>query len=104
MLLSSSGKIRLKQVAQYPSYFKHPHLESIQLIQLGHRFPPPCALHLSVLPIALDLQSGSLHRFPPPCAIHLSDLPCVLDLQSGSLHRVPPPCAIHLSVLPIALE
>ena len=79
MLLSSSGKIRLKQVAQYPSYFKYPHLESIQSIQLGHRVPPPCDLHLSVLPIALDLQSGSLHRFPPPCATHLSVLPIALE-------------------------
>ena len=102
MLLSSLGNTRLKQVAQYPSYFELPHLESIQSIQLGHRFPPPCATHLSVFPCALNLQSGSLQRFPPPCAIHLSVLPCALALQSCSLHRFPPPCATHLSVLPSA--
>ena len=103
-ICSSSGKIRLKQVAQYPSYFEHPTLESIQSIQFGHRFPPPCAIHLSVFPIAPFLQFGSLQRFPPPCATHLSVFPFALDLQSGSLQRFPPPCAIHLSVLPIALE
>ena len=102
MLRWSFGNIRLKQVAQYPSYFKHPLLESIQSIQFGHRFPPPCAAHLLELSLALALQLGSLHRLPPPCAIHLSDLPCALDLQSGSLHRLPPPCALHFSVLPIA--
>jgi hypothetical protein len=54
------------------------------------------------LPIALDLQSGSLHRLPPPCATHLSDLPIALALQSGSLQRFPPPCATHLPDLPSA--
>ena len=76
----------MKQVAQYPSYFIHPHLESGQSLQFGHRFPPPCALHLSDLPCALALQSGSLQRFPPPCATHLSDLPTALALQSGSVY------------------
>jgi len=33
---SSSGKHRLKQVAQYPSYFLLPILASIHSIQLGH--------------------------------------------------------------------
>ncbi len=54
-ICSSSENTRLKQVAQYPSYFDHPPLESIQSIQFGHRFLPPCAIHLSVLPIAPDL-------------------------------------------------
>jgi hypothetical protein len=27
-----------------------------------HLAPPPCFLHLWVLPIAIDLQSGSIHR------------------------------------------
>ena len=78
-ICSSSGKIRLKQVAQYPSYFKHPHLESGQSLQFGHRFPPPCVIHLSDLPCALALQSDSLQRFPPQCATHLSDFPIALE-------------------------
>ena len=37
--------------------------------------------------MALALQSGSIHLAPPPCAIHLSVLPLALALQSGSIHR-----------------
>jgi hypothetical protein len=103
LLRGSSGNVRLKQVAQYPSYLNEPLRLSIQFIQLGHLAPPPCAIHLSVLPMALALQSGSTHLAPPPCATHLSVLPMALALQSGSIHLAPPPCAIHLSVLPWAL-
>ena len=60
-ICSSFGKICLKHVAQYPSYFTEPHLESIQSIQLGHLGPPPCAMHLSDLSLALDLQFGSVY-------------------------------------------
>ena len=49
--------------------------EPQQLTQLGHLLPPPCAIHLSVLPWALELQPGSLQRLPPPCVTHLSVLP-----------------------------
>ena len=82
----SSGKIRLKQVAQYPSYFTLPLLESIQSIQWGHLAPPPCSIHLSDLFLALFLQLGSTHLAPPPCSIHLSVLPFALFLQLGSTH------------------
>ena len=51
----------------------------------------------------LALQSGSIHRFPPPCDIHLSVLPCALNVQSISSHRLPPPCALHLYVLSLAI-
>ena len=100
LLRSSVGNNCLKHVAQYPSYAVDPLRESGQVIQWGHRLPPPCDLHLSVLPWALDWQPG----FPPPCALHLSVLPWALFVHPGSMHRAPPPCDLHLSVLPWALD
>jgi hypothetical protein len=37
--------------------------------------------------MALDWQPGSIHLAPPPCATHLSVLPMALDWQPGSMHR-----------------
>jgi hypothetical protein len=52
------------------------------------RAPPPCDLHLSVLPAALLGQPSSTHRVPPPCDLHLSVLPAALLVQPGSIHRL----------------
>ena len=86
LLRSSVGNNCLKQVAQYPSYAIDPLRESGQVIQWGHRLPPPCDLHLSVLPWALAWQPGSTHRLPPPCATHLPVMPLALLVHPSSLH------------------
>ena len=102
LLRSSVGNNCLKHVAQYPSYVVDPHRESGQVMQFGHRLPPPCSMHLSVWLWADLLHPGSLHRLPPPCAAHLSVWPWAAFVHPGSMHRLPPPCAAHLSVWPMA--
>ena len=88
LLRSSLGNTCLKQVAQYPSYAVEPHRESGQVMQFGHRLPPPCSMHLSVWLWADLLHPGSTHRLPPPCAAHLSVGLLADLLHPGSVHRL----------------